>query len=617
MKRKGEGIMRITKIVSSVLAGALAVSAAVPVFAAKTAFTDISGEQYSWCKTQIQNMADKGLISGYEDQTYRPDNEVTRLECLALFARAMGSADSANAEILKTAHEMYDETITPYGLSWGTDEIAYLLYKGALKKTDLDTYLKNDEKSKPMKRYEAAMIITKSMGGEKKALADSKADTGYSDNDKIPSGAVGYVKYAGDAEIMNGMEDNNFSPLTSVLRSQIAVMLSRVVDKMQYEFVLGKLVSLDTDSRTFVVKDKSGNSSTEVYTDDTVMNVVGVRTIPAKMLTGVSAIFTYSGSSVIAIDVISSVPDETIRGKYVSSGTATGTMFVTIKPSDGSGQKSYDCADDVTILFDGSPATMRSFTLDDPIELSLVNGKVETISAVKKSSTISGAVVKSISIDPKLTMTISHADEDYDGKTYTVSNSVTVKKNGQKSDFASIYEGDSVTLTLEYDEIVKVDATAKKTKSTGTIKSLTIASQPTMVVSINGTEKEFMIPSSVEIDINGKTGTLYDFRVGDEVTITIESDAITAISAKSTQVTAGSVVGVVTAINASYGFITVKPDGGEAQTVFCKDDKTTFITSAGKSLKMSGISEGDTVDVRGSVSNGAFVATLVIVTPDN
>ena len=91
-------------------------------------------------------MAGKGFISGYEDNTFRPDNDVTRLEALSLFARAMGSNDSANTELLEIAHDKFDSVIKEYGLKWGTDEIAYLMYKGALKKTDLDTYLKDDEK---------------------------------------------------------------------------------------------------------------------------------------------------------------------------------------------------------------------------------------------------------------------------------------------------------------------------------------------------------------------------------------------------------------------------------------------------------------------------------------
>ncbi len=88
-------------------------------------------------------MAGKGFISGYEDNTFRPDNDVTRLEALSLFSQeTMGSNDSANTELLEIAHDKFDSVIKKYGLKWGTDEIAYLMYKGALKKTDLDTYLK-------------------------------------------------------------------------------------------------------------------------------------------------------------------------------------------------------------------------------------------------------------------------------------------------------------------------------------------------------------------------------------------------------------------------------------------------------------------------------------------
>ena len=105
-----------------------------------TRFTDINSEEFAWAKSYINDMAGKGFISGYEDNTFRPDNDVTRLEALSLFARAMGSNDSANTELLEIAHDKFDSVIKEYGLKWGTDEIAYLMYKGALKKTDLDTY---------------------------------------------------------------------------------------------------------------------------------------------------------------------------------------------------------------------------------------------------------------------------------------------------------------------------------------------------------------------------------------------------------------------------------------------------------------------------------------------
>lgn len=67
----------------------------------KYSFTDISAAQYSWAADYIQEMYEEGYVTGYEDNTYRPDNEVTRQECLSLFARAMGSGDEANKEILE------------------------------------------------------------------------------------------------------------------------------------------------------------------------------------------------------------------------------------------------------------------------------------------------------------------------------------------------------------------------------------------------------------------------------------------------------------------------------------------------------------------------------------
>lgn len=79
------------------------------------------------------------------------------------------------------------------------------MYKGALKKTDLDTYLKDDEKDTPMKRYEAAIIITKAMGGEEKALSELGVVLDYTDAREVPSNAIQYVSYATDAGIMEGM----------------------------------------------------------------------------------------------------------------------------------------------------------------------------------------------------------------------------------------------------------------------------------------------------------------------------------------------------------------------------------------------------------------------------
>lgn len=609
---------QIIKRASAALTGvSLIVSSFAPAFAAPAVrFTDIDAEQYSWAEPFIIDMAKKGFITGYDDDTFRPDNEVTRLECLALFARAMGSNNEVNEPILEIAHDMYDATLRSYSLPWGSDEIVYMLYKGALKKSDLDTYLSGVEKNKPMMRYEAAIIITKAMGGESEALSDLGVALSYSDASTIPANAVQYVQYATDNGIMRGMEDNMFSPETSVLRSQMAVMLSRAVTRTSYSFAQARITDVDTTTRQISMRSNSGQTSIYVYNDSSEIRSLG-EAISARDLTlGVQAIVTLSGDRLVGIDTISHEPDEVITGQYKSVATSNGIIKVRVQPTGETTSRQFECTADVSITFDGSPATMRSFHDGDFVTMEMVSGKVISISGETKTTTISGAKVDNLNIGITAEMTISHTREEYNGNTYEVADNVTVTKNGDPSDLRSIYTGDTVTLTLEYGVITKIAATAKSGTSEGTIQSITISANPTITVKVNGHEESFEITPDVEITIDGKEGQLSDFSVGDTVRVTTESNAVKRIVASSIKDLMGTVTGVVTGVNSSYKVITVRNDSGDVMQFQCPENgrvTSTFITTNGMIRKLSNIETDQTVEVKYSVSNGVYIATLVII----
>lgn len=613
----------MNKVFKTALTAILALSVTIPVFAAPNdnygdtyvssgRFTDIGTENFAWAKPYINEMAARGLISGYEDSTFRPDNDVTHLEGLSLFARAMGSNNSVNADVLEIAHDKYDSIIGGYGLSWGKDEIAYLLYKGALKRSDLDTYLRDNAKDEPMQRYEAAIIITKAMGGEDRALADYGVVLNYDDARDVPSNAIQYVSYATEMGIMEGMGDGTFSPMTAVKRSQMAVMLSRTVEKTDYTFSYVKLADVDTGAKNITVKDTSGRENTYSYNDATVMRSMGDEVQPNNLVANVDAIITLSGNNLVSVDSLYSQPDETIQGRYVSYGTSSGKTTIRIIPYGETTTQGYECASNLSVTYDGSPASIRSFSKDDIITLNLVNGKVKSITAETKTTSISGAIVEKVNVGDQITITISHGNDEYNGKTYPVSSDVSVKKNDVPCDLNEIYKGDKVTLTLEYGTITKIVSTSSKKVVEGVVQGLTISNTPTMDVKVNGTVSTYEIPSGISIIINGEEGTLYDFRVGDIVKLTLDSHAITKIVATSVQDSSVSVTGVVTAINESYGSISVQPAGSDtAELVMCKE--ATFIDIAGKTRKLKDIKVGQTVDVRGSNSNGVFIGKLIII----
>ena len=601
------------KMVKIIASGAIcAAMCTVNVLAAS--FSDIHAEQYSWAKTYIEDMADKGLINGYEDGTFRPDNQVTKLECIALFARAMGALDNANASVLQKAHEEYDSILQTYDLGWGHDELAYMLYKGALTESDLNTYIRY-VKDEPMLRYEAAIIITKAMAGDSEAKEQTKVSLDYTDAKDIPSNALGYVSFVTDKGIMNGMDDGGFAPNQSVLRSQMAVMLARVVDKTGYEYIEAKLTQIDTQNLTVILTDRYGAQTEYSYDENTQFKILGADVKPEHMLNNVTVSCTVQNGKLMSADSLTDTADLTVTGKYQGSATSGGVVTIRLTKLGESSSSTYICADDITVSYDGEPATLRSFKSGDVITLELSGGKVYAVKGEKQEYKIENAVISSVDIDEYLSVTISHSNSQYDGISLPVSDNATVQKNGVTTNFSDIYPGDRVTLTIKYGEIVSVIANSTLQTFEGTIQSMNIANQSTMTVKINSVEKTYIIANDTPITKNGEDITVYDLRVGDTVKITTDSDAITKIVCLGSTISNdGRISGTVTAVNTALGFVNVISEGNTvSETIFCNDTKTSLISTLGTKKTMSTLKVGAKITAHGKVTNGAFVATLIVI----
>ena len=87
MKRK------LTLLLSAVMA-----TSSLPLTAYAANFKDIN--EVPWAATVINNVADKGLLSGYEDGTFRGKNNVTYCEAMLMVYNALvknGAADPIDA----------------------------------------------------------------------------------------------------------------------------------------------------------------------------------------------------------------------------------------------------------------------------------------------------------------------------------------------------------------------------------------------------------------------------------------------------------------------------------------------------------------------------------------
>ncbi len=606
------------KTISMLLASALSISAAMPVFAADT-FKDVNENSYEWAYEYVEDMAEKGLISGYEDGTFRPGNSVSRMEAFALFARLMGSNNETNAETLQLAKEKYADVLEDYGLSYAEGDVAFMLYRGVISEDELDTYFKGSKKSEAMPRYEAAILITKAMLAEEAATSEVLIDMEYTDVADIPKSARQYVYYVSQKGIMTGMGDGEFSPATSVLRGQIAVMLSKTANSANYFFETAKLESVDTDAKNIKIKDYDSEIG---YSDNTKIYKNGNLSDDSALAAGQNVVLTYSeddsGVTLAFADIMEVEIDETVNAVFTGYASSGGKLTVTVKDPATGRSTTYNCSADATITLNGAVSDINKLREGDYVVLGLSGDTVAEIATIEKSESIKNATLEKI--DPTGRITISHEDSEYDGQEYVLGTDAKIYKNGNTSEFSALYRGDALTIKLEYGVVASINATSSVKKVTGVLKSYTISTNPTITIKSDGNEYTYDILSGVAITINGEAAKLADFEIGSSVTLTIESDAVKSVTASSAAGTtaSSSLTGVVTSVSTTAKVILISYNEAGSETtayISCTDNTKYYVIPTLSEYSLKQIKEGDTVVAYGAYQNGIFVSTGVTITP--
>ena len=603
---------RILKSMTIVLVVISMISATV--FAA---FPDVDAKKYSWAVDSINSMADAGIIKGYEDGTFNPEKSVSKLEGLVLISRILGCDDSANELLAFEATQIYSDLVSDYDLNFGEKEVAYLLIKGVLTEDELDDYLTGNGAADGLKRYEVATLLTKALDGDE-GLATSPS-LSYSDAGDIPATAKKYVKFVTDNGLMNGMEDNKFSPNTNVTRAQAAVVLKKLQTLTSYQFRTGTVV--DYNSTTGI---KVKNSDGSLYTHNIMPNVIlryeGKKISSKDIVVGSSAFITYKDSQLYAIDFITSAADNTVSGVISSVTTSGSSSTITVKlmgendtePSDD--KKTFTLANDVAIVYNGKSASKSDLTNGKLVVIDVKAGKAKSIEVFDKITNISGTI-ENIIISPVFKLVVKDNSGYIDE--YMLKDVVTVTRGGKEASVSNLASGDMVSLTLEYGVISKVVATTKTNVKSGLISAIYIASSPELTLKIDGADVTYPLSSKTKYIIDGvDKPNIYSLRTNTIVTVDIESETIVKIvtsAPNETKTITGTVISATPAAKVFQVTYTDTTLGTEIIESVVVNDKTTIVDTSGKTKKIADISVSDNVMILGSISSGVISATMITI----
>ena len=176
-------------------------------------FTDISTSGYY---KYIVEAANAGIIEGYSDGTYRPNNVVTRAQFITMLYRAAGSPDVKNT-VLK-----FDDAGTisaPYvtAVAWGVENKVISGY--------VDNTFRPDQN---ISRAQMATFMYRYM---KDVVGYDFGDVkpcGFADANQIAAPYVDAVNAIVSAGVMNGMNTTTFAPNNTANRGMAATVILRV-----------------------------------------------------------------------------------------------------------------------------------------------------------------------------------------------------------------------------------------------------------------------------------------------------------------------------------------------------------------------------------------------------
>lgn len=602
------------KVLSLILAIAMLLSMGSM---AGAAFDDVDS-RFAWAEEAINDLSSKGIITGYEDGTFRPGRVISRQEAITLFSKSMGASEEVNEPIVNLAYGIYEADLGACSTSYAVKQGAYLIYRNVFSVDEVVDYLSTANRDKELLRYEAATLIAKALGADSWFKSNPTADTSmkYDDVNDIPAKYIDYVYYTTALGIMGEMDTNKFCPLATVTRAQVAVMIQRILNTMEFEFVGGVITTVDTLNNNLAIRKADGEVVKFGVDANSVIFIDGSKVTLSDLDIGMEAVFTFSQGALYEIDAISVSGDAAIAGAY--KGQTTNNSGTTIKIADisqeGQPVTSYKLASNVVIKVNGTETDeINDVKTGDYVTIELSSGLVVSISAEPKSTTVTGVKVTEINTASDNGVEITVIDKEDNVSKYVLADDATITRNATNAELTELVVGDTVNLTLEYGIIKVIRATGVEKKLEGTIEEITISNATSYItISSNGAKSKYVMARDCKVELEGETASVYDLRLGAFVKLTTSSSTVTEIKSDAVA-TALSVTGTIKTINTSYGLVVIQMDNGAEKQLFVKDTTKILDSTTNKLITLKNLKVGNVINAAGTEGLGVYEVNSIMV----
>jgi hypothetical protein len=166
---------------------------------------DIEGH---WAAAEINQMYSSGIIGGYPDGSFKPNNQITRAEFVAILVKAF--------QLETESSKVFNDTVQ----HWAKDYIAAAAGKNVVNGYSDELFGPDDF----ITREQMAVMVVNAA-----QLTEVTGGKTFTDQDQFSSWAQDAVIIAASNELITGYQDNSFKPKNNATRGEAVTIISRAM----------------------------------------------------------------------------------------------------------------------------------------------------------------------------------------------------------------------------------------------------------------------------------------------------------------------------------------------------------------------------------------------------
>lgn len=501
-------------------------------------FSDVTKDNRSgWAYDYIMELAEKGIINGYEDGTFKPENNVSYLETLKLLYGVMNPSSTEIAESLSKYKSFISSLNTP---EWAYETAAVALNRGVVTENEYRAAAQANliqlGTTKPIARYDVAVFMARALELQPKA----NPNLTYTDKNQIDENAAKLIGALIDTGVLHkDGRDGQFLPKAPIKRSEMAKMVKYAYDwtvthpltggvKEQTE--TGTVISYNPigDKNYLVYKNNSGNTVSALLDLGTVIKDKDNKTVALK------DVIKFEGADVIVVYKYINNERHATSVKFTSLANATdgeytflsfrteGNKYL-ISVKDNAGNKIEKESRYSTAKNGNSNIFIQDIKPDAKIKLTF---KGDVIEEIQLTEVQTGKYYVEAIDNNKIEVSLVKGGRI---ESYIIDKNVNIVRGSSSAKVSDIRVGDIVDLSIKWDYVDRIVIYPKSVETQGSYTFKRFGDYGNRIYVIENKTKEY---KTLFYEDNVKLrgfNRLSDLRENDQIEVRIVGDRVVEI----------------------------------------------------------------------------------------